>query len=143
MIGYAGQRTYEWADGRQLERRREALVVTHDESLASDGDGNGDLDGKAEAAKAAEAERLKETFMEKFMSLRWTGLHRMSEGEYADMLEERVLRLEAEVAVVEEAIDRLRREGAEEERTGKQGAAGETEERKALEQGSWPSVRRR
>ena len=134
MIGYAGQRAYEWADRRRVERRRGRVVGAGSASL----DSGGDVDGKVK-----EGEGPKESFMEKLVSLRWTGLHQMSEGEYADMLEERVIKLEAEVAVVDEAIEQLRMEGAEEDGDGEKGAGGGMEERKAQEQSRWPGVGRR
>ena len=139
MIGYAGQRAYEWADKRRLEGRRGRVGAAG----SADAEAGGDGDVKVAEGKAVEGEGPKETFMEKLVSLRWTGLHQMSEGEYADMLEERVIKLEAEVAVVDEAIERLRKEGVEEEGTGEKGPAGGVEEREAQEKGMWPSVGRR
>ncbi len=46
----------------------------------------------------------------------------MGDGEYIGMLEERVLRVEAEIAVVEEEVERLR--GVERREKNEEGEAG-------------------
>jgi len=54
--------------------------------------------------------------------MKWSGVRKVGDGEYCGMLEERVLRVEAEIAVVEEEVERLR--GVERREKSEEGEAG-------------------
>ena len=55
-------------------------------------------------------EEGEEGFMDKVKSLRWTGLQKLSNEEYAEMLGEKLLRLDTEIALIDEKIEKLREE---------------------------------
>ncbi|KAL9100928.1 MAG: hypothetical protein Q9163_003764 [Psora crenata] len=52
----------------------------------------------------------KEGWMDKVTSLRWTGLQKLGDKEYASMLGEKVLQLEVEIALINDRIEKLREE---------------------------------
>ena len=84
-----------WADERHTQKRIEMEEVRRD------------IRGRGE---------VKESWIDKIASMRWTGLTRLSDEEYAGMLGEKVLKIEAEVAIIEEEIEKLRDEEREKQR---------------------------
>lgn len=100
LFGYLGQSVYNTLDAR------------HSEQVASDaqavGEG-GEEDGKR--------------FWERVAEMKWSPLRALSDEEYGNMLKEKLLRVEAEITLVNEEVERLKAEVErlkEEERRGKE-----------------------
>ena len=62
--------------------------------------------------------------------MKWSPLKTLSDEEYGDMLREKLLRVEAEIALVDEEVGRLRAEDERVETRSKDEASGKSEERK-------------
>ncbi|KAF6222081.1 hypothetical protein HO133_001167 [Letharia lupina] len=98
LFGYIGQTVYDALDAR------------HTAQVAS------------EAQAAAEGKKAdRKRFWEWFAEMKWSPLTVLSDEDYGNMLKEKLLRVEAEIALVDEEVDRLRREERRmEERQGKE-----------------------
>lgn len=83
--GWAGQNGYEWADGR------------HSRKLAASVKGEGE--GKKEVG-----------FWNRVADMKWSPMRRLSDEEYSGMLRRRLLSVEAQIALVDEEIEKLRDE---------------------------------
>lgn len=87
LFGYLGQKIYTTLDAR------------HSEQVASDAQAV--AEGKEKAGKR---------FWERIAEMKWSPLTVLSDDDYANILKERLLRLEAEIASVDEEVERLRGE---------------------------------
>lgn len=67
------------------------------------------------AKPAFVVEGPRETFWQRMAKKSWTPFKLISNEEYADMLREKVLKLDVEVAVLEDKIAAMRKQMAEEE----------------------------
>lgn len=87
LFGYLGQKMYDALDAR------------HSEQVASD------------ALAAAEGKtRARRRFWETIAGMKWSPLTALSDEDYGNMLKEKLLRVEAEIALVDEEVERLRGE---------------------------------
>ena len=87
LFGYLGQTAYD------------ALDTRHSEQVALD------IQAAAEGKK-----RGRKHFWEWIAEMKWSPLTAVSDEDYRNMLEERLLRIEAEIAVVDEGVERVRGE---------------------------------
>ena len=87
LFGYLGQTIYTTLDAR------------HSEKVASDAQAV--AEGKEKAGKR---------FWERIAEMKWSPLTVLSDGDYAIILKEKLLRLEAEIASVDEEVERMRGE---------------------------------
>ena len=90
-----GQKAYTWAD----ERHTQQSVRVEEEQRG-----------------LTERRDVKEGWIDKVASMKWTGLTKLSDEEYAGILGEKVLKIEAEVAIIEEEIEKLRRKEREKQK---------------------------
>ena len=87
LFGYVGQTAYNALDAR------------HSVQVA------------AEAQAAAEGQEKKvKRFWERVAEMKWSPLTVLSDDDYANILKEKLLRVEAEIALVDEEVERLRGE---------------------------------
>ena len=93
LAGYLGQTIYNKLDARHSEQ---VAVTTEEEAV------NG---GKKPGLG----------FWNKVAEMKWSPMKTMSDEQYANMLGEKVLRLEAEIALIDEEVERLRGEEKVEE----------------------------
>ncbi|MCJ1453895.1 hypothetical protein MMC28_004244 [Mycoblastus sanguinarius] len=105
LFGYAGQTGYSILDSRHTDK-----VVA-----------------EAEAESQGTA---KPPFWQRVAEMKWSPLKTLSDEEYGDMLREKLLRVEAEIALVDEEVGRLRAEDERVETRSKDEASGKSEERK-------------
>ena len=87
LFGYLGQTVYNTLDAR------------HSEQLASDAQ-----------AVAEGNEKDGKRFWERVAEMKWSPLKVLSDEEYGNMLKEKLLRVEAEIALVDEEVERLKAE---------------------------------
>ncbi len=87
LFGYLGQTAYDTLDAR------------HSEQVASD------IQAAAEGKKT-DAKR----FWERIAEMKWSPLMAVSDEDYSNLLKEKLLRVEAEIALVDEEVERLRGE---------------------------------
>ena len=98
LFGYLGQTVYNALDARHSEQ------VAIDIQAAAQGKTN---DGKR--------------FWERIAEMKWSPLTAVSDEDYGHLLKEKLLRVEAEIALVDEEVDRLRvEERRMKERQGKE-----------------------
>lgn len=87
LFGYLGQTTYSALDAR------------HSDQVAAD---------IQAAAEGKEKDRKR--FWQRIAEMKWTPLTAVSDEDYGNMLKGRLLRVEAEIASVDEEMERLRGE---------------------------------
>lgn len=87
LFGYLGQSVYNRLDAR------------HSEQVASDAQAVGGGDGKDGKG-----------FWERVAEMKWSPLTALSDEDYGNMLKEKLLRVEAEITLVKEKIERLKAE---------------------------------
>lgn len=87
LFGYFGQMTYNTLDAR------------HTKQVVSDMEANPNNE-----------ERRGKGFWQKLADQKWSPITALSDEEYANMLKERMLRVDAEIALVDEEIERSRGE---------------------------------
>lgn len=87
LFGYVGQTAYNALDAR------------HSEQVASE----------AQAAADGQGKKVKR-FWERVAEMRWSPLTVLSDEDYRNILKEKLLRVEAEIALVDEEVERLRGE---------------------------------
>ena len=96
LFGYIGQRTY-----NALDARHSAKVAIEVQAAA---------EGKT---------KDKKRFWERIAEMKWSPLKAVSDEDYGNMLKEKLLRIETEIALVDEEMERLR--GDERRMKGTQG----------------------
>ena len=87
LFGYLGQTIYTTLDAR------------HSAQVASDAQ-----------AVAEGKEKVGKRFWERIAEMKWSPLTVLSDGDYAIVLKEKLLRLEAEIASVDEEVEKMRGE---------------------------------
>ena len=87
LFGHLGQTAYDVLDARHSEQ-----VVSDMQAAA---------EGKKKEAKH---------FWERVAEMKWSPIKAVSDEDYGNMLKEKLLRIEAEIALVDEEIERLRGE---------------------------------
>ena len=85
VFGYTGQRIYNRLDAK------------HSEEMA----------GVAEEAKVLHEER---GFWDRIAEMKWSPMKKLSDEDYADTLKEKVLGLEAQIALVDEEMERVKKD---------------------------------
>lgn len=90
IFGYLGQRAYNWADARHSER----------------------VTCVAEAGAQNPQGEKKQGFWERVAEMKWSPMRSLSDEEYADMLRAKMLPIDAQIALVDEEIEKLRVEEA-------------------------------
>ncbi len=98
LFGYLGQTAYDALDSRNSEK------VASDVQAAAEG-------------KKTDAKR----FWERIAEMKWSPLTAVSDEDYGNLLKEKLLRVEAEIALVDEEVERLK---GEEKRTKESKARG-------------------
>lgn len=100
LFGYLGQTTYNALDAR------------HSDQVAAD-----------VQAAAEGKEKVRKRFWERIAEMKWIPLTALSDEDYGNMLKEKLLRIDAEIASVDEEMERLRGEERRmKERQGKEPA---------------------
>ena len=87
IFGYVGQTVYSVLDAR------------HSEQVASDA--RAEVEGKKNNGKS---------FWAKLLGMKWSPVTVLSNEEYANILKEKLLRVDAEIALLDEEVERLQRE---------------------------------
>ena len=87
IFGYVGQTVYGVLDAR------------HSEQVASDA--QAEVEGKKNHGKS---------FWAKLLGMKWSPVTVLSNEEYANILKEQLLRVDAEIALVDEEVERLQGE---------------------------------
>ena len=87
LFGYLGQTAY-----NTLDERHSKQVATEIEAAAED---------KQKVAK---------NWLERVADMKWSPLTRLSEEDYGNILKEKLLRVEAEIALLDEEVERLKGE---------------------------------
>jgi hypothetical protein len=118
IFGFVGSKGYNWMDQRRTIRMQDlnegqgeiyghrnvgALGSTND-TTPLPGEGQGQKLG----AKITEPQY--ENSLQRFAAWKWSPLKSLSDQEYRDMLAEKSLALEAEIALIDEAIEKIRNE---------------------------------
>lgn len=86
LFGYAGQSLYNQLDEQHTEQVREEEKV--------------------------EVKERKDGFWEKVAGMKWSPLTKLSDEDYEHILRERMLRVEAEIAILDDEVGRLKGQGA-------------------------------
>ncbi|KAG8530234.1 uncharacterized protein KY384_004734 [Bacidia gigantensis] len=94
LLGWAGQRAWVWVDGRHTQH----------------------VEREVEEKRQVEAGEKEKVGWRQNVKLDWLGLKKLSDEEYAGMLTEKVLKLEVEVALIDEEIEKIRLEEQEREK---------------------------
>ena len=98
LFGCLGQTAFDALDARHSKQ------VAYDAQVAAEGGGKA---GKR--------------FWERVVEMKWSPVTALSDEDYGNMLKEKLLRVEAEIALVDEEVERLRGEERRmEERQGKE-----------------------
>ncbi|KAJ4290593.1 hypothetical protein N0V90_010811 [Kalmusia sp. IMI 367209] len=84
LFGFGGQHAYDWLDGRNSDAVREKR-------------------------KMQEKGEEEETFMQRLAKSRWSPMKALSDEEYQRLMDEKLLRVETEIAIVDEKIEELRK----------------------------------
>ncbi len=87
IFGYLGQWGYNWADERHSERV--AIAAGHEE---------------------IHLQEKKVGFWERVAEMKWSPMKTLSDDKYAEILREKMLAVDARIALVDEEVERLREE---------------------------------
>ena len=87
LFGHLGQKTYNILDAR------------HSEQVAADI--HAAVEGKQKTAKR---------FWERVADMKWSPMTAVSDEDYGDLLKEKLVRVEAEIALLDEEVERLKGE---------------------------------
>lgn len=63
--------------------------------------------------RASGEDKPKESLMHKFAMSKWSPMSVLSDDEYENMMQEKLLKVEAEIAIIDDRIDGLRKKAAE------------------------------
>lgn len=88
LFGYAGQKGYNFLDKKNTEELEE------------------------EARLAARGEK-KKNFMERIAEMKWSPMEVLTDERYEEMLQEKLLKLEVEIALIDEKIEGFRQKTRE------------------------------
>lgn len=93
LFGWAGQHGYNYLDARN------SAELLDQAQLRASGDG-----------------KPKETLMHKFAKSKWSPMSVLTDEQYANMLQEKLLKVEAEIAIIDDRIENFRKEALEQQR---------------------------
>ena len=97
LMGFVGQRAIIWAD----ERHARSVEREKDEETAG-------------------REEVERGWIDRVASMKWTGLTKLTNDEYAGILGEKMLKIEAQIAIIDEQIEELRLEKEKQQVAGRQ-----------------------
>lgn len=80
---------------------------------------------RADARQSALVEEPKKSMKDSWLNSKWSPMKVLSDSEYEDMLREKLLRVNAEIALIDENIERLRVQ--EREMMARQGSDSQTQ----------------
>ena len=90
LFGWAGQRGYNYLDTRNSNELREQAQL-----------------------KAKGEDTPKETLMQKIAKSKWSPMSVLSDEEYVEMMQEKLLKVEAEIAIIDDRIEGFRKRARE------------------------------
>jgi uncharacterized protein YydD (DUF2326 family) len=90
LFGWAGQHGYNYLDGRN----------------------SADIEERADARKQGRVVE-RDNFMQKIAKSRWSPMSVLTDEQYEDMMRERMLKIDAEIAILDERIEGYRRQARE------------------------------
>ena len=111
LMGFAGQSAFIWANERHAR--------------------SAEIDGIQKDGEAVGREELKGGWIDRVAGMKWTGLTKLSNEEYAGMLAEKVLKIDAQIAIIDEQIEKLKVEEKDQQATGSQPKPTKGEERQS------------
>lgn len=88
LFGFAGQKGYDFLDKKNSEEIEE------------------------EAAMTARGEK-KKNWLERVSEMKWSPMEALTDERYEDMLQEKLLKLEAEIAIIDDKIEAFRQKARE------------------------------
>ncbi|KAF1971067.1 hypothetical protein BU23DRAFT_556344 [Bimuria novae-zelandiae CBS 107.79] len=103
LFGWGGQHAYEWLDARNSGRVREKQAV------------------KEQGGE-------NETFLQKVGKSRWSPMRTLTDQEYEDMMREKLLKVDVEIALIRDKIEALKKEKEAEEQKKAADALGKPKE---------------
>lgn len=89
LFGWGGQHVYDWLDGRRSDAVRQER-------------------------KAKEQGEEKVSLVQRFARSKWSPMTELSGDDYRKMMDEKILRVETEIALVDERIEALRKRQVDE-----------------------------
>jgi hypothetical protein len=92
LFGWTGQHAYNFLDKRNSQELREKAQL-----------------------KARGGDKPKDNFMQRIAKSKWSPMSVLTDEQYEDMLQERLLQVEAEIAIVDEKIEAVRKMAIEAE----------------------------
>jgi hypothetical protein len=93
LFGWGGQQGYNFLDKRNSHELREQAQL-----------------------KAIGEEKPKETLMQKFAKSKWSPMSVLTDEQYEEMLQEKLLKVEAEIAIIDERIEGVKKMALEAEK---------------------------
>jgi hypothetical protein len=85
LFGFGGQHAYEWLDARKYGKAREEREMK-------------------------ERGEEKETFMQRIGKSKWSPMRVLSDEEYEEMMREKILKVDVEIALLKDSIEALKKE---------------------------------
>ncbi|KAH3951292.1 hypothetical protein HBI56_090790 [Parastagonospora nodorum] len=92
LFGWGGQKGYNFLDKRNSQELREQAQL-----------------------KALGEDRPKETLVQKFAKSKWSPMSILTDEQYEEMLQEKLLKVEADIAIIDERIEAVKKMAIEEE----------------------------
>ena len=89
LFGWSGQHVYDWLDARKSKRVQE---------------------------ESESGEKEKESWLQRMGKSKWSPMRALTEEEYEDMMKERILKVDVEIALIKDKIEALKQEKENEER---------------------------
>jgi hypothetical protein len=96
LFGWAGQHGYNYLDTRNSSELQQQAML-----------------------KAKGEDKPKETLIYRFAKSKWSPMSVLSDEEYENMMQEKLLRVEAEIAVIDDKIEAFKKQAVEMEAQGK------------------------
>ncbi|KAL5408897.1 hypothetical protein PMIN03_006298 [Paraphaeosphaeria minitans] len=91
LFGFGGQHAYEWLDARKSGKAREQMAMK-------------------------ERGEVGETFMQRIAKSKWSPMKVLSDEEYEEMMRERILKVDVEIALLKDSIEALKKEKEDEDK---------------------------
>lgn len=89
LFGWSGQHGYNYLDKRNSQGLQDQARL-----------------------KTSGEDRLKDNIMTRFSKSKWSPMSVLTDEQYEDMLQERLLKVEAEIAIIDERIEGFKKEAA-------------------------------
>lgn len=86
LFGWGGQHAFDWVDARKSGRVKE------------------------------ETEKTKESWLQRIGKSKWSPMRALTEEEYEEMMKEKILKVDVEIALIKDKIEALKEEEEEEQR---------------------------